>query len=274
VAERSDSATLGTLVTLAHCRHLFFLWSPVTDTLPTILIVDDEADIRDVMTLSLVDAGYPVVTAADGLEALDLCRQGRAQIVVTDIRMPRMDGIRLLEAVKALNADIEVIVVTAFGDIEVAIQALRRDASDFITKPINDEALHLALQRAAQRYATRRQLARHHAFLERENARSLAELQRTFSFQRNLIESSLDGILGCDPGGRIALFNPSLERLIGYRRDAVVGRMTLDDLLAPEARTGFHSAHHPGIQRIAQPGDGLDQVGAHEQCPADALVPA
>ena len=206
----------------------------------TVLVVDDEADIRDVMTLSLEDAGYRVLTAADGAEGLDICQRMRPQIVVTDIRMPRLDGIRLLEAVKGLDAAIEVIVVTAFGEIEVAIQALRRDASDFITKPVNDDALHLALRRAVERCTARRQLAEHTAFLERENARNTAELSRTFSFQQNLIESSMDGILGCDDQGLVVLFNRSLERLSGYRREAVVGRLGLDDLLAGDARSGFH----------------------------------
>lgn len=134
----------------------------------TVLVVDDEADIRDVMTLSLEDAGYRVETAVDGREGLAACRRIRPQIVVTDIRMPRLDGIGLLEAVKAFDPDIEVIVVTAYGEVEVAIRALQRDASDFITKPVNDDALHLALRRAAERYTARRRLAEYTAFLERE----------------------------------------------------------------------------------------------------------
>jgi signal transduction histidine kinase len=79
-----------------------------------------------------------------------------------------MDGIALLEAVKALDPAIEVIVVTAFGEMEMAIAALRRDASDFITKPVNHEALHLALGRAAERALARRRLAEYTASLERD----------------------------------------------------------------------------------------------------------
>jgi two-component system NtrC family sensor kinase len=214
----------------------------VNDALPTVLIVDDEADIRDVMAMSLTDAGYRVMAAADGLEALEVCRQGLARIVVTDIRMPRMDGIRLLEAVKDLDPHIEVIVVTAFGDVEVAIQALRRDASDFITKPINDDALHLALHRATDRFTARRRLAEHTAFLEQQHARSLAELSRTFSFQQNLIESSMDGIVVCDGDGKVVLFNRSLEALTGHRRQRVEGRPGQEVLMAPEARAAFAAA--------------------------------
>ncbi|HDI59938.1 MAG TPA: response regulator [Desulfobacteraceae bacterium] len=226
----------------------------MTLPLPTVLIVDDESDIREVLALSLKDVGYGVQTAADGHEALEICRQGGIRIIVTDIRMPRMDGLRLLEAVKRLDPDIEVIVVTAFGDIETAILALRGDASDFITKPIHHEALHLALRRATERLATRRRLAEQNAFLKRENARSLEELERTFSFQRNLIESSMDGILGCATDGTVHLCNPSLLRLLGYPREAVVGRLRLEDFIAPEARAGFQAAldggRHGGSGRL------------------------
>jgi YesN/AraC family two-component response regulator len=69
--------------------------------------------------------------------------------------MPGLNGIQVLEAVKKINPDIEVIVFTAFGQMDLAIQALQLDASDFITKPVNDEALHLALKRARDRYSAR-----------------------------------------------------------------------------------------------------------------------
>ncbi len=134
----------------------------------TVLVVDDEPDIREVLSLSLEDAGYQVVTAGDGYLGLEMCRQAHPQIVLTDVRMPNMDGIALLEAVKAFDATIEVIVVTAYGEMDMAIAALRRDASDFITKPVNHEALHLALGRAADRSLARRRLAEYTASLERD----------------------------------------------------------------------------------------------------------
>ncbi|MDY0311821.1 MAG: response regulator [Desulfobacterales bacterium] len=214
----------------------------MTNPLPTVLIVDDEGDIREVLALSLGDSGYGVRTAADGQEALEMCRQGDIRIVITDIRMPRMDGLQLLEAIKRLDPGIEVIVLTAYGDVDAAIRALRGNASDFITKPIHHEALHLALERAVERLAVRRQVADQNAFLRRENARSLAELERTFSFQRNLIESSMDGIIGCAADGTVHFCNPSLLGLLGFPREAVVGRLGLEELIAPEARAEFHAA--------------------------------
>ncbi|MBU1568991.1 MAG: response regulator, partial [Proteobacteria bacterium] len=162
-----------------------------------VVLIDDEQDIRDVVSLTLQDAGYEVFTAEDGKTGLNLCIEKNPQIVITDIRMPGMDGLKVLEILKDKSPDIEVIVVTAFGEIDFAIRALHLDASDFINKPINDEALHLAMKRACRRYTSRKQIKDYTALLEKEKADTAQELMRTISFKTNLIESSMDGILGC-----------------------------------------------------------------------------
>ena len=135
-----------------------------------VLLIDDEKDIRDVLTISLQDAGYEVVSAADGKAGLLRCDEIVPQIVITDIRMPGMDGIQVLETIKKKYPDIEVIVATAFGEMDLAIRALQLDASDFITKPIGDEALYLALKRAKDRFTTRKQLKDYTDLLEKEKA--------------------------------------------------------------------------------------------------------
>lgn len=135
-----------------------------------VVLIDDEADIREVTAITLQDAGYRVATAADGQAGLTLFAEYAPQIVITDIRMPRMDGLAVLESIKQSNQDTEVIVVTAFGEMDLAIRALQLDASDFITKPINDESLHLALKRARERYTARKQARDYTALLEKRNA--------------------------------------------------------------------------------------------------------
>jgi two-component system NtrC family sensor kinase len=192
-----------------------------------IVLIDDEEDIRDVMTVALSDAGYDVLTAADGVTGLQRCETFSPQIVITDIRMPGLDGLQVLESLKKRFPDIEVIVATAFGEMELAIRALQLDASDFITKPINDEALHLALKRARERYTSRKQLADYTELLEKEKAETSQQLVRTITFQRNLIESSMDGILACDRSGLVVTFNRSMESISGYGREGVIGRMPL-----------------------------------------------
>lgn len=127
-------------------------------TAETILLVDDEEDIRDVLSIFLTDMGYRVVTAASGAEALDAFDRQPAPIVLSDIKMPGMDGIDLLEEIKSRSPDTEVIMITGHGDMDLAVKSLKRDATDFITKPIHDEALEVALKRAWDRIGMREQI--------------------------------------------------------------------------------------------------------------------
>ena len=156
-----------------------------------IVLIDDEEDIREVMAIALQDAGYSVETAADGATGLQLCKIIYPQIVITDIRMPGMDGLQVLGSLKKKSPDIEVIVATAFGEMDVAIQALQLDASDFITKPISDEALHLALKRAKARFSSKKQLKDYTALLEREKAETSRELFKTLSFHLGCVINHL-----------------------------------------------------------------------------------
>lgn len=198
-----------------------------------ILLIDDEKDICLVMSITLEDAGYQVVTAQDGDTGIRICKEASPQIVITDIRMPGMSGIQVLEAVKEHDPNIEVIVVSGFADMNLAIQALQLDASDFITKPINDDALFIALDRAKSRYTTKKQLQEYTAFLEEGWTETTQELLETFSYQRNLIESSMDGIIGCDEKDIVVSFNKSMERILGYPKNEVLFKMSLDRFFFP-----------------------------------------
>jgi PAS domain S-box-containing protein len=204
-----------------------------------IVLIDDEEDIREVMTLTLQDAGYIVHAAADGAAGLQLCEDTSPQIVITDIRMPGMDGLQVLESVKRKYPDIEVIVATAFGEMDLAIRALQLDASDFITKPISDEALYLALSRARDRFVSRKQIKDYTALLEKERAVTSQELLKSIAFQRNLIESSMDGILGCDENDTVVTYNKTMEQILGYQKKDVLRRMTFDQFFPPGGSTRF-----------------------------------
>ena len=117
-----------------------------------ILLVDDEEGIRKVLSISLTDIGYRVLASENGEEALKLFKEMQPQIVLTDIKMPGMDGIELLKKIKAESPDTEVIMITGHGDMELAIQSLKFDATDFITKPINDEPLEIALKKLGYKF--------------------------------------------------------------------------------------------------------------------------
>jgi signal transduction histidine kinase/FixJ family two-component response regulator len=172
-----------------------------------ILIVDDEQDIREVLEISLSDLGYEVCTAENGEEALRIIEEVNPPIVLTDIRMPIMDGIELLRKIKQENSEIEVIMITGHGDMDLAIKSLKHEATDFITKPIKDEVLEIALKRAKERISMRRQLRDYTEHLEdlvREKSAKLVEAERLIavgqvveglsSAMRNIVEDLESGL--------------------------------------------------------------------------------
>ena len=218
--------------------------SPDTDQPPEwrILVIDDEADIREILQMVLEDAGFQVETAENGEAGLDCCKIRPPHIVITDIRMPGIDGVQVLGEVKNRHSDIEVIVITAFSDMEVAIRALQLDASDFITKPINETALNVALKRAKDRYLSKKEIREYTALLEKQNAKTLQELIDSHAFRDKLIEYSMDGILGCDEEGRVIIFNQSLQQMLGYGQDTDFKALTLAALFAAENYRAFFEA--------------------------------
>jgi signal transduction histidine kinase len=171
----------------------------------TILLVDDEAGIRKVLGISLQDSGYDVHTAENATEALRLFEEIAPPIVLTDIKMPDLDGIELLRRIKKINPDTEVIMFTGHGDMGLAIKSLKNDATDFVTKPINDEVLDIALKRARERISMRHQIREYTENLERlvaEKAQKLIEAERmaavgqTVSELSHAIKSIANGLKG------------------------------------------------------------------------------
>jgi YesN/AraC family two-component response regulator len=147
----------------------------------TILLVDDEEGIRKVLGIALSDKGYKVVTAENGREALQIFRKVRPSVVITDIKMPKIDGIELLRLIKQEDPDTEVIMITGHGDLDLAIKSVKYEATDFVTKPINDEILEIALKRARERIAMRQQISQYTQNLEQlvdEKSRKLVAAER------------------------------------------------------------------------------------------------
>ena len=161
----------------------------------TILLVDDEPDIRDVLSLSLADMGYHVYEAENGVEALRIFRDMQPSMVMTDIKMPGMDGIELLQNVKLENPETEVIMITGHGDMDLAIRSLKNQATDFITKPINVDALEIAVQRTKEKIITREKLQEYTENLERL-VHEKTELQSHLASLGLMIGSISHGIKG------------------------------------------------------------------------------
>ena len=149
---------------------------------PSLLLVDDEEGIRLVMSMLLKDMGYAVTTASKGDQALAVYKERRPAVVISDIKMPGMDGIALLKEIKKFDADAEVLLLTGHGDMDLAIAGLRNGAGDFLNKPASDAALEVALERARRRIAMREALRRHTEELEDLVARRTAELVQSERF--------------------------------------------------------------------------------------------
>ena len=137
----------------------------------TILVVDDDPVMREMVTDMLEAEGHAVESAANGREALERVEAGRYACVLSDVQMPEVDGIELLGGLRERSPETPVVMMTSFGSIEVAVEAMRLGAHDFVTKPFDRDRLMLAIERAL---ATRQ--------LEEENRRLRAAVERTASF--------------------------------------------------------------------------------------------
>jgi len=160
-----------------------------------ILIVDDEQDVRDVIGIALSDSGYEVYTAENGKEALQTFKAVWPPIVLTDIKMPGMDGIELLRKIKQENPDAEVIMATGHGAMNLAIMSLKYEAADFITKPINIDVLEVALKKVHEKILMKQKLKEYTENLERL-IREKTELQSHLSSLGLMIGSISHGIKG------------------------------------------------------------------------------
>jgi two-component system response regulator HydG len=120
-----------------------------------VLVVDDEASARSGLARLLASDGHTVETAENAAVALELAAARSPDVVITDVKMPGMDGITLLQKLHELDAGLPVIVATAIADLASAVQAMRAGAEDFVAKPIDYDALSLMLERALERRAMR-----------------------------------------------------------------------------------------------------------------------
>lgn len=113
-----------------------------------ILIVDDEKRMRHIIQLMLEREGFKTEQAENGKEALDLLKQKRFDMAITDLKMPEMDGMTLLEEAKKIDPNFPIVVITAHGTIENAVLAMQKGAIDYITKPFDEEKILITVQRS------------------------------------------------------------------------------------------------------------------------------
>jgi DNA-binding NtrC family response regulator len=143
-----------------------------------ILIVDDERKIRSILSRILADEGYTVKTAENGLEAVQAGRDFRPDLVLMDQNMPGMSGIEAMEQIRERNPEVKIIILTAYGSIPLAVEAVKKGAYDYITKPFDNDELLIVIQRALE-----------HSRLTEEVSRLRQEIRGAYTFG-NIIGSS------------------------------------------------------------------------------------
>jgi two-component system response regulator PilR (NtrC family) len=189
-----------------------------------ILIVDDERSMRDVLSIMLQRAGYSVAVAGDGEEAIAQIGKEIFDLVITDLKMPRVGGIEVLKAVKEVSPDTVVILMTAFASTDSAVQALKNGAYDYIQKPFNVDEVTINVRNALER----RRLSTENRLLKREiaNQSSLAQIigqseamQKVLEVVRKVADSK-SNVLICGESGtgkeliaRAIHYNSSRSRL-------------------------------------------------------------
>jgi DNA-binding NtrC family response regulator len=122
-----------------------------------ILVVDDEVNARTALGELLRDEGYVIETAADGFKALGKVADFAPDLVLTDLKMPGMDGIQLLGRLHEQEPDLPVVVMTAFGEVETAVSAMRAGARDYLSKPVNVGELSVVLARELEQHRLRQE---------------------------------------------------------------------------------------------------------------------
>lgn len=137
----------------------------------TILVVDDEPNYLIVLSELLQDEGFEVLTAQSGEQGLKHAREVDLDLIITDMQMPGMDGFALLKTVKAINRDLPVIMITAYGEVEKAVMAMQAGAYTYLTKPFNNQELIVNITKAVEHYS-----------LLRENRRLREEVRSRYGF--------------------------------------------------------------------------------------------
>ena len=164
-----------------------------------ILVVDDEEAIREVVSTLLTSQGYECTTCANGRLALEAFRKGSYDLVLSDIVMPEMDGLKLLGELRLEDPDVPVIMVTAMHDIAIALEAIRAGAYDYILKPFEKDQLHLSVRRALEHRALVMenrvyQSDLEHLVAERTQQLSVAlqELEQSYDYTLEALGGALD----------------------------------------------------------------------------------
>ena len=185
-----------------------------------VLLADDEVIIRNLIKQLLAPLQPPVeivAEATNGKEAIELCKRYRPDVVITDIRMPKMGGLELLEQLRSENPTLPIILISAYDDFDYAKKALKNGAFDYLLKPIDEDELYRAVDRARKQSLSMKKQQRKLVKMETE----LRKLQEELSGEDELSE----GGLVCQMDGKTAI-----KRAVYYIREQYASDLTLADV--------------------------------------------
>ena len=248
---------------------------PLGDARPVILIVDDDPGLRESFRLILEDR-YELIEAVDGRQALEAVRRSEVDLVLLDIRLPEMDGIEVLERIKTIDDQVEVVLVTAVKTVRTAVAAMKLGAFDYLTKPFEEDDLLSVVRRALEK----RSLEREVVFLRSELARrpefgeivgSHAEMQKLFRLIAQVARTSTTVLITGESGTGKELVARAIHRQ-GPRRDkpfvavnpAALSETLLESELFGHEKGSFTGAFQRKLGKLEMAQGGtlfLDEIG-------------
>ena len=171
-----------------------------------ILFVEDESQQRKVITQKLKRKGFSVIEAASGIEALQLFDQDSVDVVLCDLNMPQMDGLQVLAEIRKKDENLPVIIITAHGSIQKAVEAIKQGAQNFVLKPLEINQIVPLINQAVENY----------------------QLQKRIKMSENLltllVENVPDVVYSLDTHGHFISLNPSVENALGYKQEELLGK--------------------------------------------------
>ncbi len=239
-----------------------------------ILFVDDDRAGREVALFNLRKAGHKVTAASDGQEGLSLFSPEKFDLVVTDVKMPGISGVDLLRRIRSLAPDVPVLVITAFGNVETAVEAMKAGAYDFIGKPFHRDQLLLSVEKALERrrLATEvRSLRVRASGIEREIVSVSGAMQRVLEIADRVAATDASVLISGESGTgkeaiarRIHVRSPRAEGpFVAVNCAAIPGEL-LESELFGHARGAFTGAVRDRLGRFRQADQGtlfLDEIG-------------
>jgi PAS domain S-box-containing protein len=186
----------------------------------SILVVDDEEHIRQTIEKYLSFKKYQVFMASNGLEALEIYKSQSPRIIITDILMPIMDGLDLLSTIRETDDETEVIVLTGNGDMDIAIKALKENASEFLIKPVDLDVLLHSVQNAESRLRLKDDVKKYTTELEE----LFKDVHHSREYLETVLQSSPNATMTYNTQGEITSWNEAAEKVTGYLKSETIGK--------------------------------------------------